>query len=310
MEARCEVISLPKKCRTDQFRTTQETFMSSGLFGAIEAGGTKFLVAVGDDPINPRDVCRIPTSNDPQETMAAVTAYFQLHAPLDALAVASFGPVDFARGAIGKTPKLAWQNFPVVDTLIRALNLPVVLETDVNGAAVGESLYGAGKGVGTFVYITVGTGIGAGVVINGQTLHGLLHPEVGHLLVRRHPDEPSDFGGACPFHGECLEGMASGPAMKARWGRPAETLSPDHPAWRMEAFYIAQACLSLACVVSPHRIVVGGGVFSNTALYEMVNAELARLVNGYLPLPEVVPPELPLPALTGALAMARAAAWR
>lgn len=284
--------------------------MSGGLYGAIEAGGTKFLVAVGDDPTQPVDVRRIATSNDPQATMAEVAAYFQQHAPLDGLAVASFGPVDFARGAIGKTPKLAWQGFPIVDTLTRALNVPVVLETDVNAAAVGESLYGAGRGVGTFVYITVGTGIGAGVVINGQTLHGLMHPEAGHLPLRRHPDEPSDFLGACPFHGECLEGMASGPAMKARWGQPAETLPPDHPAWRIEAYYLAQACLSLACVVSPHRIVVGGGVFSNAALYGLVNVELARLVNGYLPLPEVVSPELTLPALTGALAMARAAAWR
>jgi fructokinase len=280
--------------------------MSSGLCGAIEAGGTKFLVAVGDDPTQPRDVQRIPTSNDPDETMSAVIAYFQRHAPLDSLAVASFGPVDFARRAIGKTPKLAWQHFPIVDSLTRALNVPVVLETDVNAAAVGESLYGAGRGVGTFVYITVGTGIGAGVVINGQTLHGLMHPEVGHLPLRRHPEEPSSFAGACPFHGECLEGMASGPAMKARWGQPAETIPPDHLAWRMEAYYIAQACLSLACVLSPHRIVVGGGVFSNAALYGLVHEELARLVNGYLPLPEVVAPELPLPALTGALAMARA----
>jgi fructokinase len=284
--------------------------MSSGLYGAIEAGGTKFLVAVGNDPTQPADVCRIPTSNDPQETMDAVAGYFQRHAPLDGLGVASFGPVDFARRAIGNTPKLAWQHFPLVDTLTRALNVPVVLETDVNGAALGESLYGAGRGVGTFVYITVGTGIGGGVVVNGQTLHGLMHPEIGHLLVQRHPGEPEGFHGVCPFHGECLEGMASGPAMHARWGQPAESLPADHPAWRMEAYYIAQACLSLACVLSPHRIVVGGGVFAHAALYTMVNEELTRLVNGYLPLPEVVPPELPLPALTGALAMAGAAASR
>jgi fructokinase len=278
--------------------------MSSGLYGAIEAGGTKFLVAVGNDPTHPLDVCRIPTSDDPQETMAAVIAYFEQHAPLDALAVASFGPVDFARRAIGKTPKLAWQYFPIVDMLTRALHVPVILETDVNAAAIGESLYGAGRGVGTFVYITVGTGIGGGAVIDGKTLHGLMHPEMGHLPLRRHPDEPADFRGTCPFHGECLEGMASGPAMQARWGQPAETLPPGHPAWRVEAYYIAQACLSLACILSPHRIVVGGGVFSNAALYGMVNEELAGLVNGYLPLPEVVPPGLPLPALTGALAIA------
>jgi fructokinase len=304
MEARFEVLSLRELDGTDQDHATQETFMSSRMYGAIEAGGTKFLVAVGDDPTQPRDVERFPTSNDPQETMAAVIDYFRRHAPLDSLAVASFGPVDFASKAIGKTPKLAWQHFPIVDSLTQALNLPVVLETDVNAAAVGESLYGAGRGVGTFVYITVGTGIGAGVLIDGQTLHGLMHPEVGHLPLRRHPYDPRDFLGVCPFHGECLEGMASGPAMKARWAQPAESLPPDHPGWRMEAYYIAQACFSLACVLSPHRIVVGGGVFSNAALYGMVNEELARLANGYLPLPEVVPPELPLPALTGALALA------
>jgi len=212
------------------------------------------------------------------QTMAAVIAYFGQHAPLDSLAVASFGPVDFARRAIGKTPKLAWQDFPIVDTLTEALNVPVILETDVNAAAIGESLYGAGRGVGTFVYITVGTGIGGGAVIDGKTLHGLMHPEMGHLPLRRHPEEPADFRGACPFHGECLEGMASGPAMMARWGQPAETLPPGHPGWGIEAYYIAQACLSLACILSPHRIVVGGGVFSNAALYVLVNEELARLV--------------------------------
>jgi fructokinase len=282
--------------------------MSGGLYGAVEAGGTKFLVAIGEDPANPTDVCRIPTSDDPRETMAEVIAYFRQRPPLAGVGVASFGPVDFAHGSIGKTPKLAWQNFPIVESLAQALNVPVSLETDVNGAALGESLYGAGRGVGTFVYITVGTGIGGGAIVNGQTLHGLLHPEMGHLPLRRHPDEPAGFDGVCPFHGGCLEGMASGPAMKARWGQPAESLAPDHPAWRIEAFYLAQACLSLSCILSPQRIVLGGGVFSQPALYAMVRERLARIVNGYLPLPEIVPPHLPLPAITGALAMARAAA--
>ena len=284
--------------------------MSGTLYGAIEAGGTKFLAAIGEDPTKPNDVCRIPTSNDPQETMSEVIAYFRQRPSVAGLAVASFGPVDFARGAIGKTPKLAWQNFPIVQTLAQALNVPVALETDVNGAAFGESLYGAGRGIGTFVYITVGTGIGGGAIVNGQTLRGLMHPEMGHLPLRRHPEEPAGFAGACPFHGECLEGMASGPAMRARWGQPAEALEPDHLAWRIEAYYLAQACLSLSCILSPQRIVLGGGVFSQQALYALVRDELQRIVNGYLPLPEIVPPELPLPALTGALALARAAAGR
>jgi fructokinase len=284
--------------------------MSGGLYGAVEAGGTKFLVAVGEDPANPADVCRIPTSNDPQETMSQVIAYFRQRPPLAGLGVASFGPVDFAHGSIGKTPKLAWQHFPIVQSLAQALGVPVSLETDVNGAALGESLYGAGRGVETFVYITVGTGIGGGAIVNGQTLHGLLHPEMGHLPLMRHPDEPAGFIGVCPFHGACLEGMASGPAIKVRWGRPAEDLPADHPAWRIEAYYLAQACLSLSCILSPQRIVLGGGVFSQPALYPLVREELACLVNGYLPLPEIVPPGLRLPALTGALAMARAAVSR
>ena len=284
--------------------------MGGSLYGAVEAGGTKFLVAVGDDPTQPQDVQRIATSNDPRETMAEVVAYFRQRPPLAGIGFASFGPVDFAHGAIGKTPKLAWQHFPIVETLAQALNLPVALETDVNGAALGESLYGAGRGIETFVYVTVGTGIGGGAIVNGHTLRGLMHPEMGHLPVRRHPEEPAGFGGACPFHGECLEGMASGPAMKARWGQPAETLPPDHLAWRIEAHYLAQSCLSLSCILSPQRIVLGGGVFSQPALYALVREDLQRIVNGYLPLPEIVPPELPLPALTGALALARAAAGR
>lgn len=284
--------------------------MDSGLYGAIEAGGTKFLVAVGEDPTNPTELCRISTSNHPGETMAAVIAYFRQRPPLNGICVASFGPVDFAHGCIGKTPKLAWADYPIVETLSQALKVPVTLETDVNAAAVGESLYGAGKGVGTFVYITVGTGIGGGAIVNGQTLRGLLHPEMGHLPLRRHAQDVVGFQGICPFHGECLEGMASGPAMKARWGQPAETLPPDHLAWRIEAYYLAQACLSLACILSPQRIVLGGGVFCQKVLYALVREEFARIVNGYLPLAEIVPPELPLPALTGALALARAAAWR
>jgi len=284
--------------------------MSGELFGAVEAGGTKFVVAVGDDPAQPLDVRRIPTSNEPEETLAEVVSYFRGQPPLAGIGVASFGPVDFAHGSIGKTPKLAWQDFPIVARLQQALRVPVSLETDVNGAAIGESLYGAGKGVETFVYITVGTGIGGGAIVGGRTLHGLLHPEMGHLPLRRHPDEPGTFHGVCPFHGECLEGMASGPAIRARWGQPAETLPAGHPAWRVEADYLAQACLSLACILSPQRIVFGGGVFSQSGLYALVRGRLASIVNGYLPLPDVVPPALPLPAITGALAMAQAAATR
>jgi fructokinase len=177
----------------------------------------------------------------------------------------------------------------------------------VGAAAQGELLYGAGRGLESFVYITAGTGIGGGAVVHGQTLRGLMHPEMGHLLVRRHADEPQGFRGVCPFHGDCLEGMASGPAMAARWGQRAETLEAGHGAWRLEAYYLAQACFSVACLLSPQRIVLGGGVMRQAALFPIIREELARLGNGYLPLPEIVPPELESPALSGALAMARAA---
>ena len=278
--------------------------MNQPLYGAIEGGGTKFLVAVGEDPLQPCDVQRIPTSNHPEETMQAVIDYFRSHPPLAGLGMASFGPVDFPAGAIGMTPKLAWQRYPLVERLSSALGTKVFLETDVNGAAIGEALFGAGRGLDSFVYITVGTGIGGGVVINGQPLHGLLHPEIGHLPMRLHPNEPAGFAGVCPFHGDCLEGLASGPAMHARWNQAAETLPPEHPGWPIEAYYLAQACLSLACTLSPRRIVLGGGVPAHEPLIHMIRTELARQCNGYLPLPDVVPPKLPLPAISGALALA------
>jgi fructokinase len=277
------------------------------LYGAVEAGGTKFLVAVGTDPAEPREVERIATSQEPAETMEAVIAYFRRRGPVAGIGVASFGPVDFTRGCIGNTPKLGWQGYPLAGTIAGALGVRVEFDTDVNGAALGESLYGAGRGLESFVYITVGTGIGGGAVVHGRTLRGLQHPEMGHLPVRRHPEEPEGFRGVCPFHGGCLEGMACGPAMQARWGQPAEKLEAGHAAWRLEAYYLAQACFSVACIMSPQRIVLGGGVMAQEALFPMIREELARQVNGYLPLVEIVPPELALPALTGALELARAA---
>jgi len=281
--------------------------MSELLYGAVEAGGTKFVVAVGADPAQPREVERIPTSTHPAVTMEGVIDYFRRQGPLAGIGVASFGPVDFAHACIGKTPKLPWQGYPLGGTIERALGVPVEFDTDVNAAALGEWQYGAGRGLEVFVYYTVGTGIGGGAVVHGRTIRGLQHPEMGHLPVRRHPDEPDNFQGVCPFHGACLEGMACGPAMQARWGRRAETLPPGHPGWRLEAYYLAQACFSTACILSPQRIVLGGGVMERKELFPMIREEQERLVNGYLPLVEIVSPELPLPAVTGALGLARRA---
>lgn len=277
-------------------------------YGAVEAGGTKFVVAVGEDPAHPEDVRRIATSNNPLETVQEVVAYFRERGPLAALGVATFGPVDFAAGAIGKTPKLAWQNFPLKGALERALGVPVGFDTDVNGAALGEVRYGAGRGLDSFVYVTVGTGIGGGAVVGGRTVHGKLHPEMGHVLVRPHAEEPAGFAGVCPFHRGCLEGMASGPSIRQRWGTPAEDLPEDHQAWRLESFYLAQLCEALACVLSPQAIALGGGVMSKRFLLPMIRSQLEEMLAGYLEAPALVAPELPMPGLTGAFVLAEEAA--
>ncbi|MBI4889304.1 MAG: ROK family protein, partial [Acidobacteria bacterium] len=205
------------------------------LYGAVEAGGTKFVVAIGEAPEAPREVVRIETSSTPLDTVAEVIRYFEGQPPLAALGVATFGPVDFATGSITTTPKAGWQDFPLRDALAQALHLPVGFDTDVNGAALAEARCGAAKGLDDVVYFTVGTGIGGGVLSGGRLVHGLMHSEMGHLLVRRAPGEREAFQGVCPYHHDCLEGMASGPAMEARWGVKADELPSDHDAWRIEA---------------------------------------------------------------------------
>jgi fructokinase len=281
--------------------------MPEALYGAIEAGGTKFLLAVGEEPAHPREIERVATAADPEETLAQIVDYFRQFGPLAAIGVASFGPIDFERGAIGRTPKAGWGGFPLVDAIAKPLNTRVLLDTDVNGAALGEARFGAGIGLDSFIYLTVGTGIGGGAVVGGRTIHGLLHPEMGHLPVRRHPEDLEGFMGVCPFHRDCLEGMASGSSMRARWGAGAETLPDSHPAWQLEAYYLAQACFSMVCLLSPRRIVIGGGVAARSTLFPRIHRELATIAAGYLPLPAVVAPELDYPALTGALVMAREA---
>jgi fructokinase len=277
-------------------------------YGAIEAGGTKFLVAVGEDPLRLEQVTRIETSQDPAETMAAVIDYFRRADPLAALGVATFGPVDFATGRITTTPKLSWRNYPLREVLERELGVRVGFDTDVNGAALAEARCGAGRGVEDLVYFTVGTGIGGGAITGGRLVHGLMHSEMGHLLVRRAPEELAEFSGVCPYHGDCLEGMASGPAIEARWGHRAEALDAHHPAWRLEADYLAQACINVACVLSPRVVVLGGGVMEQAHLLEMIRARAAGYANGYFPLPRIERPALEHPGLSGALMLAQEAA--
>lgn len=276
-------------------------------YGAIEAGGTKFMLAVGEDPLRLEQVTRIATSPEPAETMAAVIEYFRKAGPLDALGVATFGPVDFASGRITTTPKLAWRDYPLRGVLEQELRVRVGFDTDVNGAALAEARCGAGQGIEDLVYFTVGTGIGGGAVVGGRLVHGLMHSEMGHLLVRRAAEEAPGFAGVCPYHGDCLEGMASGPAMEARWGRRAEALPGNHPAWRVEADYLAQACVNVACVLSPRVIVLGGGVMEQPHLLERIRGRAAEYANGYLPLPRIELPALPHPGLSGALILAQEA---
>lgn len=259
------------------------------LIGAIEAGGTKFVLACGTGPDDLRDIARIPTTT-PAETLARCVEYFQnaekKHGRLAALGIGTFGPAGVAVGRpdwgyITTTPKPGWMEADVGGMLGKALHVPVAFDTDVNAAGYGEYLWGAGRGCSVVLYITVGTGIGGGAIINGGPLHGLLHPEMGHIRIPK-PAALAEFKGACSWHGDCLEGLASGPAIAARWGVPAGELPPDHPAWEAEADCLAAACASFACTLSPERIILGGGVMDVPGLLEKVRTKTRRLLAGYL----------------------------
>ncbi|MFN8594755.1 MAG: ROK family protein [Anaerolineae bacterium] len=257
------------------------------LYGGIEAGGTKFVCVIGSDPHNIFAEERFPTTT-PDETIARSVDFFKRHShDLAAIGIGSFGPVDLnpqspTYGYITTTPKPGWAQVDLRGGIQRALNVPVAFDTDVNVAAFGEHYWvPENRGLDPLLYMTVGTGIGIGVMVNGQLLHGLLHPEAGHIRLPRDPQR-DPFTGACPFHGDCFEGLACGPAMAKRWGQPAETLPPDHPAWALEAHYIALAVVNLTLIVAPQRIVIGGGVMQQTGVIEMVRREVVQLLNGYL----------------------------
>lgn len=297
----------------------------TGLYGGIEAGGTKFVCCVGTGPDDLRAETRFPTTT-PEETLGRAVAFFREQhratgEPLLGLGVACFGPVDLdpvsaTYGHVTTTPKPGWAGADVVGFLQDALGVPIGFDTDVNGAAMGEVRWGAGQGLDPFVYLTIGTGIGGGAIVNGAPLHGLVHPEMGHVRVR-HDTVRDPFPGVCPFHGDCLEGLASGPALARRWGAPAETLPADHPAWELEAGYLAQLTADLVCTLSPRRIVLGGGVMAGPGVWPTLRRETQRLLAGYISAPAVleriddylVPPGLgERSGRLGALALARDAA--
>jgi fructokinase len=262
------------------------------LYGGIEGGGTKFVCAIGSGPDTVQDEVRFPTTT-PDETIGQAIDFFQAQdAALAAIGIASFGPVDLdptspTYGFITSTPKPGWENTDFAGTIQRALGLPVAFDTDVNGAAHGEYCWGAAQGLDTFIYLTIGTGIGGGGMAGGRRMHGLVHPEMGHIFLP-HDRKADPFAGICPFHGDCLEGLASGPALQVRWGQPAETLPPDHPAWRLQAHYLALALANLICTLSPQRIILGGGVMKAPSLFPLIRAGVQEQLNGYVQAPQIV----------------------
>jgi len=253
------------------------------LFGALEAGGTKMVMATGNENGEIYEQVSIPTEN-PDITIPRIIDYFRAK-EIAALGIGSFGPIDLDKnsdtyGYITSTPKLAWANYDLAGTLQKALQVPIGFDTDVNGSALGEATWGSTKGLPSSIYITIGTGVGVGVYQNGAPLHGMLHPEAGHVLLSRHPEDT--FAGSCPFHPNCLESLAAGPAIEKRWGKKAVDLKDNTKVWELEAYYIAQALVGYILTLSPHRIVLGGGVMHQEQLFPLIRNQVKELLNGYI----------------------------
>jgi len=270
------------------------------LFGALEAGGTKMVMAIGNENGEIINQITIPTET-PDITMPNILQYFK-DKNISALGVGSFGPIDLDKnsptyGHITSTPKLAWANYNIVGTLNQVLNIPIGFDTDVNASALGEATWGCMKGLSSGIYITIGTGIGVGVYMNGELLHGMLHPEAGHILLSKHPMD--SFKGVCPYHPNCFEGLASGPAIEMRWNQKAFELVDKLEVWDLEAYYIAQGIVNYILTISPHKIVLGGGVMHQEQLFPLIHKYVSTLLNGYIKAPQltnletyIVPPSL------------------
>lgn len=290
------------------------------LLGAIEAGGTKFVCAVGDATSTLQSEIRFPTTT-PKETLGKAVAYFEEQqaklGELQAIGIGNFGPVDIKPasptfGRILKSPKTAWVGANIITPIQKAFPVPLGFDTDVNGAAFGEWRFGAAKGLDTFIYLTFGTGIGGGGMVGGRLMHGLVHPEMGHMKIP-HDTKTDPYLGRCPFHGDCFEGLAAGPAIEARWGTRGEHLPEDHPAWDLETDYIAQGLTNLICTLSPERIILGGGMMQQEHLFSKIRTKVQDKLNGYVQSDAIlqhidtyiVPPALKNQAgIKGALALA------
>lgn len=251
--------------------------------GALEAGGTKMVCAIGDESGKIYEQVSIPTET-PEITMPKLISYFE-ERKIEALGIGCFGPIDPDKksetyGYITSTPKLAWANYNIVGTMEKSLKVPVGFDTDVNGSVLGEVTFGQAKGKNCVVYVTIGTGVGAGVYIEGKLLHGMLHPEAGHILLTQREDDT--YEGICPYHKTCLEGLATGPAIQARWGRKAAELKDDARVWDLEAYYIAQALVDYILILSPQMIILGGGVMHQEQLFPQIRSYVEKMMNGYI----------------------------
>ena len=253
-------------------------------YGSLEAGGTKMVCAIGDEQGNILERLSIPTLA-PENTMPAILDFFK-NKNISALGIGCFGPVDLDKksptyGHITTTPKLAWKNYDIVGVCEKELGVPVGFDTDVNGSALGEATWGCTKDLDNSIYITVGTGIGVGVIIDRKPYHGMLHPEGGHIFLARHPQDPMERG-VCPYHELCLEGLASGPSIQARWGKPGVELAARKEVWELEAYYLAQAICSYIMILSPERIIIGGGVAHQEQMMPLIRKEVLRQMGGYI----------------------------
>ncbi|MFA9398968.1 MAG: ROK family protein [Clostridiaceae bacterium] len=258
-------------------------------YAGIEAGGTKFICAISDENGNIIDKASYKTTF-PEETMKDVIGFFK-DKDFSSIGVGCFGPIDPSissktYGYITSTPKVAWTNYNIIGELKKHFNVPIGFDTDVNGAALGEQKFGAGIGLDSLVYITIGTGIGAGIIVDNNLIHGLLHPEAGHILLKRHKEDP--YEGKCPYHKDCFEGLASGPAINERWGINAKDISTDHFAWELEAYYIAQALVNYILIVSPKKIIIGGGVMQQEHLFPLIRKNVLDMLNGYVSKKEIL----------------------
>jgi fructokinase len=290
------------------------------LYGGIEGGGTKFVCMIATDPQNIVEEIRFPTTT-PSETLEQAVSFFERYSGkgLAAIGMASFGPVDLdlaspTYGHITTTPKPGWAFTDTISLLRQAIKLPIAFELDVNAAAFGEYYWNADNRIlDPLVYFTVGTGIGAGVIVHGKLVHGLVHPEAGHMRIP-HDRHADPFAGSCPYHADCFEGLACGPAMQQRWGQHAEELPVEHPAWELEADYIAHALNNTICNLSPKRIVLGGGVMGHPGLIHLIQQKVLKLLNNYIHSPAItehIDQYIVLPSLgnrsgvLGAIALAR-----